>query len=255
MKSFLKENTYSMVKLFLNQIAITVFATMLSIATFSNRKTLLFISIFSILFFLFLNYSAGWEIGAKDKLRIDSGRMKKSPLKGLLLAIGANVPNFICALLIGIGAFIDTKSAQSMSMICDLISRFFNNMYFGVMNFLEYRIYRDGLVSDAIELLKGAAASSSEVTKALELVDTPNYTIQSLRNAIDSLSATSASEEAVTDALALLSDAAYSPQIIENWWWFLVITIPALLVGWLSYYLGTKNFRILSIFGIKPKAR
>ena len=252
MKSFLKENGYSMVKLFLNQIAITVFALMLSMATFSNRKTLLWISIFSILFFLYLNYVSLWEVGAKDKLRIDAGRISATPVKGLLISLGANIPNFISALLIGIGAMLDTKSGQSMSMICDIISRFLNNMYFGVMNILEYAIYRDASVSKAVELLRGASESSSEITKALELIDNPNYTILNVRDAMTAINGASVSSPEVTEALELLDNAAHSPQIIENWWWFLVIIIPSLLVGLAAYNLGTKNFKILSIFGIKP---
>ncbi len=255
MKSFFKENGYSMVKLFLNQIAITVFALMLSMATFSNRKTMLFVSIFSVLFFLYLNYSVCWELGAKDKLRIDAGRMPSSPAKGLLISLGANIPNFICATLIGIGAMIDTKFGQSMSMICDIIARFLNNMYFGVMNFLEYTLYRNTPVSKAVELLRGTAEGAPEITKALELIDNPNYTILNIRDAMTAIDNSGVSSPAVTEALELLDSAAYSPQIIENFWWFFVIIIPSLLVGLLAYNLGTKNFRILSIFGIKPVDR
>ncbi len=252
MKSFLKENGYSIVKLFLNQIAITVFALMLSMATFSNRKTLLWVSIFSVLFFLYLNYSACWEIGAKDKLRIDAGRMPMKPAKGLLLSLFANVPNFISALLIGIGAAIDTKFGQSMSMICDIVSRFLNNMYFGIMNFLEYAIYRDASVSKAAELLRGVSDSSGEIAKALELIDNQNYTILNIRDAISAASAAGADTSTTAEAIGLLEHAAYSPQIIENFWWFLVIIIPSLLVCMAAYNFGTKNFRILSVFGIKP---
>ena len=254
MKSFLKENGYSIVKLFLNQIIITVFALMLSMATFSNRKTLLLVSIFSILFFLYLNYSQCWEIGAKDKLRIDAGRLESMPAKGLWLALGANIPNFISASLIGIGAILDTKFGQSMSMICDIISRFLNNMYFGVMNFLEYTIYRNPSVSKALEILNDTELTAETVT-AITLIDNPNYTIQSITQAIDALESADVSSPVINEAIALLDNAAHSPQIIENWWWFLVITIPSLIVCFAAYRLGANNFRILSIFGINPSAK
>lgn len=239
-----------MVKLFLNQIIIAVFALMLSMATFSNRKTLLLVSIFSILFFLYLNYSQCWEIGAKDKLRIDAGRLESKPAKGLWLALGANVPNLISALLIGIGAILDTKFGQSMSMICDIISRFLNNMYFGVMNFLEYAIYRNPSVSRAVQLLNDIELTA-ETVKAITLIEDPNYTILTVTQAIDELEKVSAPTPAVTEAITLLDNAAHSPQIIENWWWFLVIIIPSLLVCFAAYRFGASNFRILSVFGIK----
>lgn len=242
-----------MVKLFLNQIAITLFATMVSIATFSDRKILLAISIFSILFFLYLNYTTLWEIGSKDQIRVDGGRLKGNKARGLWLSLGANIPNILLALLTGIGAIINTAFSQSMSMICDILSRFLNNMYFGTLNFLEYVIYRNPLVSKAQELLTSSSFVAAEVKEALELIEKPSYTVSDIINAGKSLSEISAPSENISEAIELLEEAAASPRMIENWWWFLVIVIPALFVGWLAYWLGTKNFRILSLFGIKPK--
>lgn len=254
MKTFLKDYSYSMVKLFLNQIAITLFATMVSIATFSDRRILLAISIFSVLFFLYLNYTSLWELGSKDQIRVDGGRLKGNKARGLWLSLGANVPNILLALLTGIGAFINTAFSQSMSMICDIISRFLNNMYFGIMNFLEYAIYRDPLVFKAREILSGAAYHAPEITKAAELIENPSYTILDITKAAELVSENAdPTNTALGEVVTLLDSAAHSPRIIENWWWFLVIVIPALFVGWLAYYLGSKNFRILSIFGINPK--
>ena len=66
--------------MFLDQIAMTVFGTMLSFATLKNEGLLLASSIFSILFYLMLLYTVGWDIGARDKIRIDGGRMKPFPV-------------------------------------------------------------------------------------------------------------------------------------------------------------------------------
>ena len=173
-----------MVKLFLNQIGLTVFGTMLALATAKNSSLLLVSSIFSILFFLALNYTVGWEIGARDKIRIDAGRLKAMPLKGFYIALGANIPNLIIAALMGIGIMINTEASVSMSLICNAIARLLNGMYLGAIKILQ-------------------------------------------------------------DAL--------SADITAVWWWFIVIVLPSLFVGWLSYLLGTRNFRILSIFGINPK--
>ena len=190
MLDFLKENSYSMVRMFINQIGMTVFGTMLALATASNSTLLLASSIFSILFYLFLLYSMGWEIGAKDKIRIDGGRMKPFPTKGLLIALGANLPNILLALLMGIGAMINTATqaewAGSMSVICNAIARLIEGMYLGVIKILEDVIY-------------------------------------------------------------------VNPTILDVWWWFLVITIPALLAGWISYLLGSRNIRILGLFGINTE--
>lgn len=143
MGNFFKENSYSMVKLFLNQIGITVFGTMLCMATQNNTALLIGSSILSIGMFLFLNYTTIWEIGGKDKIRIDGGRLKPSATKGMFIAICANIPNYILAVLIGIGAIIDTEGGQSMAVICNFIARLLNGMYLGIFSIAEHAIYGD----------------------------------------------------------------------------------------------------------------
>lgn len=186
MIDFIKENSYNMVKMFLNQIAMTVFGTMLAIATRSNDTLLLATSIFSILFYLFLVYNFGWEIGAKDKIKIDGGRMRPFPTEGLLITLGANIPNLLLALLMGLGVLIGTEWAGNMSVICNAIARLIEGMYLGTISTLEHTLYAEAHISDV-------------------------------------------------------------------WWWFIVITLPAILTGWFSYYMGSHDKRISSFFGIKVK--
>jgi hypothetical protein len=40
-----------------------------------------------------------WEFGAKDHIKIEGGRMKRSPFKGFFLQLFANIPNFILILI------------------------------------------------------------------------------------------------------------------------------------------------------------
>ena len=80
---FFKENSYDIVKLLINQIGIAIFSMTLyfSIALIEDanlKSTLnLLVSIFSTLFYYALIYTAAWEFGAKDKIRIDGGKMEK----------------------------------------------------------------------------------------------------------------------------------------------------------------------------------
>ena len=189
MIGFLKENSYSMVKMFVNQIGMTVFGTMLALATAGNDTLLLLSSIFAVLFYLFLLYSVGWEIGAKDKIRMDGGRMQPFPAKGFLIALGANLPNLLLAVLMGIGALVSsatgTEWAGSMSVICNAIARLIEGMYLGIIKVLEDMLYA-------------------------------------------------------------------SPTILNVWWWFLLLPLPAIFTGWFSYLLGSRNIRILGLFGITP---
>ena len=183
---FIKENSYNMFKMFLDQIAMTVFGTMLSFATLKNEGLLLASSIFSILFYLMLLYTVGWDIGARDKIRIDGGRMKPFPMKGFLIALGANALNILLALLIGIGVMIDTEWSNGMALICNAVARLVEGMYLGVISILEHKLFEN-------------------------------------------------------------------PGIRDVWWWFLIIVIPSLFTGWLSYFMGTRDLSVSRILGIKRR--
>lgn len=102
---FIKDNSYNMVKMFIYQFGMTVFGLTLSLATASNDTLLLIAGCFSVLFYMYLLYTMTWELGAKDRVRIDSGRVTAMPLKGLYISIGANTINIILGLLIVIGYF------------------------------------------------------------------------------------------------------------------------------------------------------
>ena len=80
MKIF-KENSYDIVRLYINQLGIMIFSMLLytAVGSFENESLStslsVFVSIFSTCFYLALIYYMMWEIGAKDKIRIDGGRM------------------------------------------------------------------------------------------------------------------------------------------------------------------------------------
>ena len=44
-------------------------------------------------------YYMTWEVGARDGIRIEHGRMQSRPLTGLYMSLLANTPNFILAIL------------------------------------------------------------------------------------------------------------------------------------------------------------
>ena len=143
---FFKENSYSIVKLFVNQIGISIFSLMLYTAVtvanldFDVTKLIKFmISIFSILFYAFLLYTISWEIGAKDRLHVDSGKEKKRPWKGAVLSLLANLPNFlfasVCLILILLYLSTGGEGFLSASGIVNLIFRLLASMYLGTVTF------------------------------------------------------------------------------------------------------------------------
>ena len=96
MKDFLHNYSYSSVKMFVNQFAISIFGAMLSMASSAaENDTLAFwCSILAIVFYLFLIYTQAWELGAKDKISVDIGKKEYKPHRGLGISALANIPNY-----------------------------------------------------------------------------------------------------------------------------------------------------------------
>ncbi len=254
MCNFFKEHSYNVVKLFLNQIGITVFGTMLALATSGNPTLLLFSSIFATLFLLVLDYNVCWEIGAKDKIKIDGGRLKPMSGKGAVLSLLANVPNLILSLLMGVGVLIGTSAGEGMSVICNAVARLLNGMYLGIIKVLEFVIYTEPKLNEASRILTapGASAENSDLLTLISSAE-PGNSVEPIRRAME-LMDTAAFPEAA-EVQTLLEGAYYSPSIADIWWWFLVITVPAILTCYVAYLLGSKDMKIIHLFSAKNNTK
>ena len=128
-----------MVKLFVTQCVISLFGNVLAFASVNSKSNALMIAsgVLSILFYLFLVYMSAWETGSQDKPAIDGGRQKFSFATGLYIGIGANIPNYILAIIyLGLLPFA-TKVEGVVSTICGLaqiVLMFVNGMYTGIMS-------------------------------------------------------------------------------------------------------------------------
>ena len=135
MKAFFSKYSYSIIKMFVNQFAISIFGAVLSMATDASGKRglTIFVSCFAILFYLFLIYTMTWEVGAKDRIHVDMGKMKKHPHTGLVMSIIANIPNFIIAIMFTIASpFMATVTwAGNMAAIAATITVFIQGMFLG----------------------------------------------------------------------------------------------------------------------------
>lgn len=140
---FFKENSYDIVRLFVNQVGITIFALVLYAAVHVTESpytdTLMTtVSVFSILFFVFLLYSVAWDYGSKDRVRVDSGRIKPCPAKGVLLSLCANSLNLLLALIMLVFSLIhmykSTYFVDTAIFIINIILRFAESMYIGVVD-------------------------------------------------------------------------------------------------------------------------
>ena len=140
MKDFFHRYSYSIVKMFVNQFTISLFGTMLSMATSAIKKPIfsLAVSLFSIAFYLVLLYTMIWEIGAKDKISVDVGKKTYRPMTGLYMGLIAAIPNLFFALVYSIGyPFMGTHEwAGVMGLVVRLYTILCEGMYLGVMTTL-----------------------------------------------------------------------------------------------------------------------
>ncbi len=136
MKNFFKQYSYSIIKIFVNQFAISIFGLVLALATTAAGNSLLtmIISIFSIAFYLFLIYTMTWEIGAKDRISVDVGKKPYKPNTGLLIALVANIPNLLIAVLYTIGTPFKQSWGGNLCAVLNFISALIQGMYQGLMS-------------------------------------------------------------------------------------------------------------------------
>lgn len=113
MINFLKGYSYDIFKMFVNQLGMTMFGLVLSMATSRNDPLFIISSVFSIIFYMVLLYTMTWDIGYAEKIRIEGKRMKYHPEKGFVLSLCANAIN----LLLGIIITVSYYSATSYSVI------------------------------------------------------------------------------------------------------------------------------------------
>lgn len=141
---FFRENSDSIVKLYINQIGVAIFSMFLytaagavSLDGIASLMIKVGISAFATVFYFVLVYTVAWEIGAKDKIRIDAGRMEEKKSKGFKLGLFANMPNFvfigIAFLTFGIYLIFGAEAFYTVFGILNGIFRIFVSMYLGII--------------------------------------------------------------------------------------------------------------------------
>ena len=141
--NFLKKNFHDILKLYINQIGISIFyfAIIFPLNTISGENGLpavwdLVVSLFSMFFYFTLIYCVVWEIGAKDKIRIDAGRCEPTPAKGFLLGTFAIIPNLIFSVPLVILAIIGcfTAACNNVYAVFLVIARFHEVFYNSIIS-------------------------------------------------------------------------------------------------------------------------
>ena len=136
MKAFWKDNSYIIVKLILNQVAMMVFALMVQSAFLANVTLKVVASVFSVLFYLFLVATVVYEVGAQDFIRIEAGRMKPQPYRGLWIGLCSGAVNIILGIIIYVSFLFEApgNTAAGVNAVCVVIANFWQAMYLGLIN-------------------------------------------------------------------------------------------------------------------------
>ncbi|MBQ8208341.1 MAG: hypothetical protein IJZ89_06385, partial [Clostridia bacterium] len=141
-KEFWKYYSYSIVRIFVDQIAIAIFGLAMALGTSASVSSLgdekarmltVITSIFAILFFLFMVAELCFRHGASDKEKTDNGRMQRNNLTGLYMGLLANVPNFILTLGYTVFYFIEATRG-SVSGVFGLITKLMCGEYLGLFS-------------------------------------------------------------------------------------------------------------------------
>ena len=136
MREFMKKYSYSAVKLFVSQMAISLFGLVLAIACAKIGKTMQVVtSIGAVVFYLFLIYTSMWEVGSKDKFGVDYGKSESKPLTGLYIGLLANSLNFLLAIVVTLGFLLgDGGILSKIGALCGTVAIFVEGMYSGLLS-------------------------------------------------------------------------------------------------------------------------
>ena len=141
MKTIFKKYSFGMVKLFITQCVLGLFGFVLALTALQANSLSVTIGIIalSIGFYLFLIYVTTWGFGSKDMPAIEAGRMKRSVSTGLIIGIGANIPNLLLA-IIHSATLPFAQSNRVLSAICGItriIYLFINGMYTSILSAIK----------------------------------------------------------------------------------------------------------------------
>lgn len=135
MKSFFKERSYDMVKMFLNQFATAIFGFVLALAATKAHNTVLrnLTSGFAVLFYLFLLYTMTWDVGFRDKIPVEKGRKEYKPFTGFFISLCANIPNLLLAVFIMLASLTNVSFLSKIGGVCASIAVVIEGMFTGLL--------------------------------------------------------------------------------------------------------------------------
>ena len=137
MKSFINENSKLIKKLIVYQFGAAFFGILVNSSAGRLPWLNWLTGIFAILFYIYLLYGAVWEDGARDRIRVDGGRMTEDKYKGLKVALIANIPNIIIGVFMAVFTVINVITSAEWSgniaAVANAAGVLWEGMYVGVL--------------------------------------------------------------------------------------------------------------------------
>ena len=135
--TFFKENSYTVVRLGLNQFGMAVFGLIVTMACIGmgNSALITLSGLLATLMYWFLVYTVCWTEGANHRIRVDGGKEQKRIWNGAALGLFANVINILLAVVFTVTYYIGATQewAGNIAYMTNAILRIFHAMYLGLL--------------------------------------------------------------------------------------------------------------------------
>lgn len=140
-KEYISQNLSSISKVFINHIGMTIFGLVVLItaklisSTVKNDIVFYLAGALTVLMYFSLLYTAMWERGAADKIKIDGGRMKENIWHGLWFYLLGDIIGVVFGFLTLIFSFFITAEeslVNNIYAVFKFITHYWNSMYLNV---------------------------------------------------------------------------------------------------------------------------
>ncbi len=145
MRSYIKDNLYLVTNQLLNQFGTAIMGLILSAAVGMSESRWLIIgcTVFTIGFYMVVQYTSLWDAGARDIIRVEGKRLPYRPYAGFVMSVFPAIPNFILGILVVVGSIFGSKTgsfgyewAGNMCTVAKGIALFWESMYNGMIQLL-----------------------------------------------------------------------------------------------------------------------
>lgn len=142
MRSYIKDNLYLVTNQLLNQFGTAIMGLILSAAVgmSGNKWLIICATLFTIIFYMVVQYTSLWDAGARDIIRVEGKRLPYRPYAGFVMSLFSAIPNFILGILIVIGTIFSSTDgsfgyewAGNMCTVAKSIALFWESMYNGLI--------------------------------------------------------------------------------------------------------------------------